>query len=360
MCPPRFFTRYLWLVALFTLLAAAPVAVVNWRVDPLQFYRRASYPPFFNTQARFQNPGLARHYESSTLILGTSVSLGYDLAHAGERLGARPLNLAMQGASAREQALLLGIALRTGRVRRVVWDLNYEFFRGGPDWMSGFDGAFPAYFYDSNPLNDIPTYLLSLDTLKASTRVLLRRYPRMKIEELSRQHAARKPGFDSVRAAYDRARDGRFVFLTHPAEFAPELMRASFEANVLALVRAHPQVRFDLHFPPFSYAYHALIRDTAPASFEDEFRWKAHIEQECRALPNVRLFDFQGLPEIVLDLDRYTDTVHFDARTHDYLIDSIAADRHRATPETLALSESLLRREATHDWATRRSEGVPR
>ena len=83
-------STYLKLAAALALALAALIAFANWRVDPLQFYRRASYPPLLSDALRFQNPGLARNYDYDTLILGTSVSLGFD---AGPR-SSYPLDLA--------------------------------------------------------------------------------------------------------------------------------------------------------------------------------------------------------------------------------------------------------------------------
>ncbi len=327
----------------------AAVAWMNWRVDPLQFYRAAAYPPLLSDEARYQYPGLAKHCDFDTLILGTSVSLGFDPTHLRAALSPRTLNLAMAGASAHEQSKLLGLALRSGRVRHVVWDLNYEFFCGAPDWTSDTDGVFPAYFYDTNPWNEVPYYLLSLDTTKSALRVLSGRYERRTVTSLSRMKSARKPSVEAVRQAFERAlKSGRFIFAQHPEEFAPERTRASFDANVIAVVRAHPDVKFDLFFPPVSAAYHALIRETAPHVFEDEFRWKEYVATtaEGAKTSNVRVHDLQGMEAIVTDFRRYVDTVHFDARTHDEVIDAIVARTHLATPEELKTTEALLRRAA--------------
>lgn len=339
-------TRYLALLAVLALGLAGAVALLNWLVDPLNFYRRPQRAPFLSEQARYRNPGLARHADYDAVIVGTSVSLGF--ARAGT------LNLAMQGASAHEQALMLGVALRTGRVRRVFWDLNYEFFRGKPDWVSDYDGPFPANFYDTNPWNEVPHYLLNYDVAKISARVLLGRYPRTGIDELTKLHAMRTPGLASVRAAYERARAGSFVFKTQPAEFAPALTAASFDANCLAIVRAHPDVKFDLHFPAFSIAYHALVREVAPGAFESMLAWKDEVALKVAALPNVRLHDFQGMPEIVGDFDRYTDTVHCDALTHALLLEVLASGSQLATPERLARTADFLRANATPGWAAQR------
>src|SRR3954449_10240304 len=98
-------SRYLALLAVLSASVAAAVAILNWRIDPLNFYRMPSRAPYLSEQARYRNPGLARHADYDAVILGTSVSLGFDRRRMDEKLGVHSLNLAMQGASAHEQAL---------------------------------------------------------------------------------------------------------------------------------------------------------------------------------------------------------------------------------------------------------------
>ena len=55
------------------LALAAVVGVFNFVVDPLQFYRQASfYPPQYSSNQRYQNPALARTQDFDTVVLGTS------------------------------------------------------------------------------------------------------------------------------------------------------------------------------------------------------------------------------------------------------------------------------------------------
>ncbi len=337
-------SAYLKLASALALALAMLVAFANWRIDPLQFYRRASYPPLLSDQLRFQNPGLARNYDYDTIYLGTSVSLGFET-------GPRTLNLAMQGASAHEQALLLAVALRTGKVRQVIWDVNYEFLRGRPDWVSDYDGAFPAYFYDANPLNELPHYLLNLDTTKDTLRILLHAYSSRPLSDLTRPRD-REHGRPRVLKHWQREL-GHSVFAREPASFENGKPIHSFVANYAAAIRAHPEVRFDVFFPPQSFVYFALMRADSPAAFDAMLEWKKDVMRELAPLPNASLFDFQGTPEIVLDLRRYADAVHFDEGTHREILDSIASRRQLATPDNLATSAALLRREATVDWPAR-------
>jgi len=336
-------------VVAFTLIGICTAA--NFLVDPLQFYRRAGYPPLLRTEARYQNPGLAKNYDYDAVIIGTSVSLGFDPVQIRERLGMRVLNLAMPGASAHEQFLLLQVALRSGRVRHVIWDINYEFIRGTPAWVSDYDGAFPGYLYDTNAWNEVPHYLLNLDTAKDTLRILWRRYTPRAVESLT-QTQERERGRNRVLVHWEKSRAGN-IFTREPGAFAPAHLRASFQANFPTLIRAHPQVHFDLYFPPISFVHYAMLRTDLPSAFDDFFRWRLDVKHQLAALPNTRLFDFQGVPGIVMDLSRYSDAVHFDAATHREIVEAIANRQYLATDEMLAATEALLRREATMDWPRR-------
>ena len=228
-------------LALFAALACALtglVAFTNWVIDPLQYYRRASYPPEFSDQTRYQNPGLARHFPYDTAIIGTSVSRGFDLAQMHTLLGWDAMNLSMQGASAREQSLMLEVALRSGRVHRVLWDVNCEFLRGRRDWVSDFEGAFPAYLYSTDPLDQLTGYLLNVDTSKATLRVLLRNcgiklYRPRTVADLSGLEASAKAvGREAILRKWRH--QGPMVFATESAQFTPELLDAQLRRQFFA------------------------------------------------------------------------------------------------------------------------------
>ncbi|MEI9896263.1 MAG: hypothetical protein WDN28_20970 [Chthoniobacter sp.] len=112
-------------------------------------------------------------------------------------------------------------------------------------------------------------------------------------------------------------------------------------------MRAHPEVEFDLWFPPFSTVYYTLARTHSPAVFEGMLACKRHILEQVQPLPNVRLSDFQGDLAVSTHLDHYFDSVHFDATIYRLIVDSLAGGSYRATPESMAATEALLRRECT-------------
>jgi hypothetical protein len=256
----------------------------------------------------------------------------------------------MSGASAHEQSLLLQVALRTGRVRHVLWDINHEFTGGDPHWVSEFDGAFPAYFYDPNPWNEIPNYLLNVDTAKASARVLLRRcgVPLARppsLADVSRPGHDHALGIDGVLADWRRDHVIPPVFQQHPNDFTLEKLDRSFDENCIRLIAAHPEVQFELWFPPFTIARQAKLSEI-PSVWDNMFLWKADAMRAVAPYSNARLYDFQDDPNTVHGLEHYNDCLHFDDTMRMRILQAVEKHSSLATPESLANTEAQVRREA--------------
>jgi len=325
---------------LFAALLLTGIALGNWWIDPLQHFRAASYPPLLVEPSRFRNPGLARQFAGNAVVAGTSVSRQLTPAAIREEFGWEALNLAMEGASAHEQFLVLRLALRSGRVRDVIWDVNYEFLRGAPEWVSDFDGNFPAYLYDERALNDLPDYLWNIDTCKNTARVLLGRagwmaYPRRTPAEFSAPAPGVKFGPEVVERQWQRLWERRGALHARLPEYAGTQLKESFAANYLSLIREHPEVRFHLYFPPYSAAYYDFLRAAAPVLIDVLVQNRADVFELTRGLPNVELHDLHSAREITDDLRNYCDLIHYDPPTHRRVLTLLHSRNFVATQEGL-------------------------
>ncbi len=333
------FPRYLARIALLSAVLLALVAGVNWRLDPLQHYRLAAYPPLLVEAGRFRNAGLARHCDAPLVVAGTSISRHQTPSALLATFGKPALNLAMEGASAHEQFLALRLALRTGRVEEVIWDVNYEFLRGEPEWVSDYDGAFPSYLYDEDAWNDLPHYLLNLDTCKNSLRVLLKKcgLPTYKPRGLEGFHVMEPQvtfGAAAVEKMMERRRRGAAKFRAEQLpQFTSSKLRASLEHNHLALIREFPQVRFRLYFPPFSRTYFDFVRESVPELAPIFLQFRDDVLAACSKLPNVELHDLQSDYDLISDLAHFSDPIHFDPASHQRVVESIRDNTLRASPE---------------------------
>jgi hypothetical protein len=349
------FKKYLRIVCVLAIAGAGGICVLNWLVDPLQFYRKASYSPYLIPQKRFQSPGLAKHYDYDTILVGTSLSENFRRQSLKEKLSVNALNLAMQGASAREQHLIAQVALNTGRVKNVIWELNYEYLRGSTNWVANYDGSFPEYFYDQNPLNEINHYLLNLDTMKGTLKVLLKRmglntYRDRDLETMYSWENKRRFGTQSVERAWNRANKNRAVFEKRIPEFAAANLNASFDANILAIIRAHPDVKFYLYFPPYSVGHYAFMKTIDSSIFEHMLENKRHIFEATRGFANVQLHDFQNLSNVIADTSSYCDLVHFNGKVNEYILESLRDRRHLAGAKDAEGLRLALNDEAISDW----------
>src|SRR5579871_3770468 len=140
--------RYLaWYAGFVVSVGLVGPMLMVYAIDPLQLFRRAPYAAVFSTNERYQLPGLARNYDYDTVIVGSSMAQNFYLGYADRELRARTLKLAISGSSAHEQFLILNVALRTGKVKRVVWSLDQWEFRGSPQRVRDDLGVFPYDLY---------------------------------------------------------------------------------------------------------------------------------------------------------------------------------------------------------------------
>jgi hypothetical protein len=312
--------RYNGVFAGVALGLAAAIAGLNYAVDPLYVYR---YPSRFGTgfypQDRLLMAGLATHLRYAAVVIGSSYSQNFRPSQMGAALGVPVVNLAVAGATAYEQRLVLSAALRSGQVRRVVWEVTPGAYAGAPDRVH--PGAhFPRYLYEPGPLTPV-RYLLSGQTLAIATDFMKGKYA----SDLDRYNnwGERFPA-GRKRMIADWCRRG-LEPLPPGSAAAPEAVQelaVSLDRNLLAVVRAHPGVRFDAVLPPFSYAAYRLLSSNLV------FALRARMAAASSELPNLRVHDFQTERGIVLDLDHYKDESHYGADVNAWMGTAIAAETH--------------------------------
>jgi hypothetical protein len=333
--------RYARVLLLTLPVLAGAVAVFNYIVDPFQQYRKRTWyeARYYQPLQRYVNPGMARHYDYDTVITGSSMMENYRNPEVGAILNAKAINLAMGAMTAYELRQLLTTILASAKARHIILDLNFNAFAGSPT-MQVVTEPLPLYLYDSNPWNDVH-YLLQAQTLGKSTEIALGlkrgRYstnadqPWYWADEYQFSKSATLRGLDLANINRDYKQSPRTL----------EAMRASFDANLLPLLRAHPDVRFSLVYPPYSALVWEDFRQRNQV--EVSLAFKRAVFDTVRDLPNVGLYDFQARLDWVANLDNYKDIYHFSPRISLEMIEAIAKGSDRVTPDTWPQSEAILR-----------------
>jgi hypothetical protein len=327
------------------LLVLVGIGGFNFVVDPLQVFRRATLTePHFSTNQRYQNPSLARHYPFDFAVLGTSHMENFTPSRVRAALGGAPLKLAVAGASAREQALMLELALANPKLRRVLWGVLAESFDYSDRVVDDF-GPFPWHLYRRD-MGLVGQYLWSTATARDSIRALTTA-PSTTLESLNTWESQFSYGPERVVAAWTamgvRWRDPQLLKLY--AERVPswEDTRHVAEQRVIAPILSAPTVRFDLVFPPYSMLEYANDLRIHPERFARRVLLKSHLIERLGSQPNVVIHDFELDPKLTHDFSHFKDLAHFNGSITELILRDVAAGHRRAQPRAAAaLAQQLV------------------
>jgi len=243
------------------LLLLAIAGAINYRVDPFQQYRiPTTYAPrFYYSFQRHENPGIARNYAFDRVIVSSSFMENISASEVDRAFGAgKTFNLSFSALTAYEAGQLLESVFAQGRVKEVIYNVDFNMFAGGLR-RTGIPDPLPLYLYDERRWNDYP-YVLSMATLRKSVNILLGRH------EVGYREDADNPWYwgdtaeFSVKSVVEhldfKDLNKRFK---QPGRTLRGMLK-SFEANLLPLVRAHPETRFIFVWPPYSILVWADFR----------------------------------------------------------------------------------------------------
>ncbi|NBD23822.1 copper amine oxidase N-terminal domain-containing protein [Paenibacillus glycinis] len=334
------------MLALTVLLAAAfalLAALVTYLVDPLQFYHRPfGYKPVFSSEQRYQNPGLALHYDYDTIIIGTSMTENFLPSEVDNALGGRSMKLSIRGSTADEQYKIAKLAIDTGKVKQVIWGLDYFALKTGDQEAAG---PFPDYLYDDNRWNDY-RYLLNYDVygqfFKGIAKVLTGGSGSQSLEKLYNWNDSVRFGKQAVLKDYEKAQQTEAYFGLN--EEPLDVIKRNFNDRVLSLAKAHPDVRFIFYYPPYSVLREVVWQRTNAERYRNQLEMDVWMFEQFNALPNAQVYDFQTAGEWTYDLDSYKDMSHHDQDVNTGIIHAIGKrdPRYRMTPANArALSDEL-------------------
>jgi hypothetical protein len=324
-----------------TLAFAIALGLFDFIVDPFDQYRLPAWytPRYFRFYQRHQLPGLAKHAAYDRVVTGSSLMENVVSSEVDRLLGGRTINLACGALSAYEGRLLLETAFDARRIDNVILNLDFNAFSGSTT-QRFLPEPMPTYLYDRNPLNDLP-YLLGATTLARSLEIVLG------LKSVAARSDPDRPWYwadqyeFSARAAtrgLDAANLNR-DFKQEPRSL--DGMQASFEANVLPLVKAHPETRFDFLFAPYSILVWADFRQRG--QLEVSLAFRRYVANALAAYPNARVFDFQDDEKVITDLSLYKDIYHYKPEISLGMIRAVRDGDARLTPQNVDARNERLR-----------------
>ena len=305
-------------------------AALNFVVDPLQLFRPARlFPAMYSTDSRMQDAGLIRSQDFDTVFMGTSLAIHFRQSDIDRMLGVRSLKLSMTGSNSHEQSFVLAAALER-HPKRVIWQIDDWIFRDAPEIDS--DVYLPADLYRRNA-KGIAGYLFSGAMARESLWMLARSLPPLRAgrraadhrrdvqisDRRCRRHQCAARRISTSPAAYNAKKAmAAFRHITDPVRsrylaegYDYDAMVRNFERDAIGLIAKHPDVTFDIYFPPYSILQFVAMRDASPATLKIVYDFTAYAQPAAGAVSECpACMIFARSKDITHDLGNYGDVIH--------------------------------------------------
>ncbi|WP_379129032.1 copper amine oxidase N-terminal domain-containing protein [Paenibacillus sp. sgz500958] len=333
--------RTVGLFLLFTLILAALMALLIIVVDPLQFYHRTSwYTPVYSKQERYQNPGLAKNFDYDTIIIGTSMTENFLPSEVGESLGGTAMKLSIEGSTVEEHYKMARLALETGKVKKVLWGLDYFSLKNPtPEEQQ----SFPDFLYDDKISNDYKyifnssVYTQFFLSLKSS---LLGNHT--ELEHLNNWNDTST--FSKERVAKDYGdHSASEIYFGMNEEGLPELQER-FNTYIDQLLTDYPDVEFNFYYPPYSIMRQVAWYNVNPKRYSNQLEMRKWMFSQINKHPNSRLYDFQSESDWTFNLDLYKDLSHHSGQVNSWIAQAVGRDdaKYRVTEDNISLLNNNL------------------
>lgn len=287
-------------------------------VDPFFHYHAplAGFPYQVDNQLS-QNPGMARHMEYDSVILGSSMTVNFNTEWFREEMNLNTRKLCYSGAYPKDQANIMDQIYRSdNRVDAVFLGVDVITYSGAVDETKY---PLPEYLYDDVLWNDV-SYLWNKDVL---LNYILRPIADPEPTDLATVYSSWwtddyyniqwvMHGYEPPAASPDEK----------PVDYFTAAVEENMDRNICPYIEAHPETTFYIFFPPYSILFwnNALVENRLEATLQ-EYRC---ITDKVIGYDNVRVFFFNDMEDVVTDLNRYADYTHYHPDINHYMTECFA------------------------------------
>lgn len=268
----------------------------------------------FDGTDRYQNAGLINSYladpneKIDTIIIGTSMSQNLPVEILKNEQGANALKITLAGGKPKELAMLLHKALKTGRVKYVVWEIFKDYASDNPGLMHE-KSPLPEFLYNDNAWDNWK-YIFNNDVVEEALKAAIgKKKKRRPLNELYSWE--NKEAFDkysapeNIQKLKEKLRKSDLPIQKN--DNSPALEFANIKQHILPFLKSNPDINFALFFPPIPYYSYALQGNT---KFWHQMKMREFLLKETATMDNVHIhgFDTENWGS---DLSNYMDDEHY-------------------------------------------------
>lgn len=316
----------------FVILTLTIISLV-FVVDPLFQYHGPwiTKTPYLYNQV-YQAPGLARNMTYDSVIVGNSMTENFESDWFDDELGWNTLKSSYSGARTKDlDALLEQIFLSNNEVKHVIMNLDYYQFEVDSETLFAIH---PSHLYSASALDDAP-YLLNIDNVKTSAEILIKESCGQSLGNMSHAYSwSAADGVDISAGAVLRDCEINNQNAT-PTAIDTDAYQANIERNLAHITKhidAHPETEFIIYISPYSVMYWETCM--LGGKFDIIMNMSEYVIRELLTYPNVSVYYFQNIEEIVTNLSLYRDTIHYNGDINRYMFDSFKTQKHQVFQDT--------------------------
>lgn len=319
-----------WMMSFLFLSLATLIAfgLVMYMLDPLLHYgAEKGLLTYYEYSEMYSNPGIAKHYEYDTVMVGTSMIENTDVQECNRLFGCNMVRLPYSGGTSYNMKTILDVCFSSGnRIDTVYWELDDFQLFGEYDQPRY---PLPMYLYRMDHLEDL-SYLLNLDILyHYGANSLLGTFRGI------RQKAAREGetffgnfSKEAMMSQYNRPEQSKSV---NPKDYYIQKTDINLETNIIPLLKQNPDTEFVFFMVPFSILYwDSEIRN---GTLDATLYGIEHALMRLMEYDQVKIYFFHDQWDIATNLDNYKDFTHYGKWINSYMTKMMAEDQCRITKD---------------------------
>ncbi len=321
------------------ILALLPGVFVMFKMDPYLFLGTQPKPYIYIQNERFQIPGMARHEEYDTVILGTSMIENFSERYASKKLNSNVIRLPINASYITEQKMVLDIAQKYRDIKTILWAVDYRTVDiNHGDIYSMNNVVFPKYMYDEKWVNDWK-YIVNHNNFYWA----LKQYRMRKTgvnpfdymitdREVLNTWNWKSFNRQLITQDYKDLYEGRKSIYAKINNLPVDVVKKTIDQDLIKSIKKYPDTDFVLFFAPKSILWFKLLDQNG--ILEKKLEVLTYIVDEVSKLPNVEIYNFQNEFEFTENLDIYLDITHYNNTANMYMIDAISEKRLITDPQS--------------------------
>ncbi len=300
---------------------------VNAVIDPYFHYHKPLKGLAYKiSDERYQNDGIAKHFDYDALITGTSMVENFKTSEMDELFQTHSVKVPYAGAGYKEiRESLERAVMANPELKLIIWGLDYNRFFG--DFNATRFDSYPTYLYDENLLNDV-NYIFNIDVLNGTFGDVVK----------YTWQGGQTTTFDEYKNWNSKFSFGKAAVLKdikrspkkRNAEYW-ELDAKNIEDNIVLFVKNNPNLDVYLFWTPYSIVrFDSWNQD---GSLQNILRWEKEALELMLPYKNVHFFSFFDEFALITNLDNYKDSIHYHEKINSYMLECMAKGIHRVTLE---------------------------